>query len=85
MELFDAHQHWDRAGEWKLTCILPPGLMQDSHGTWQTPEGLADRMRRAAILADSRSCGRAVSRFRGQDVTEPTSGPSGALETRTEP
>ena len=52
--MFDAHQQWDRRGEWTLTCVLPPGLVRDAHGTWQTPEGLANRLRRAAVLAGSR-------------------------------
>jgi hypothetical protein len=43
LALFDAHQHWDRAGPWKLTCTVPPGLVTDARGTWQTPEGLAYR------------------------------------------
>jgi hypothetical protein len=51
LELFDAHQRWDRSGTWKLTCVLPPGLVQDSRGTWQTPEGLAMRVQAAARLA----------------------------------
>src|SRR5271169_6428337 len=48
LELFDAHQHWDRRGEWKLSCSLPPGLVRDARGTWQTPEGLARRAADAA-------------------------------------
>ena len=54
LDLFDRHQRWDRAGEWKLTCVLPPGLVQDSRGTWQTPEGLTGRQRAAARLAAGR-------------------------------
>jgi hypothetical protein len=58
MEMFEAHQHWDRTGEWKLTCVIPPGLVQDRHGTWQTPEGLAGNRARAARLAQHQWHGR---------------------------
>lgn len=81
MELFDAHQHWDRAGEWTLTCVLPPGLVQDARGTWQTPEGFAKRAADAARFAAARSGGVAGSRFQGRTHTPGTPQPSEAAET----
>ena len=81
VELFDAHQHWDRAGEWTLTCVLPPGLVQDARGTWRTPEGLAAWVQTTARLADFRSGGRAGSRFQGRTHTPGTPQASEAAET----
>jgi hypothetical protein len=63
LTLFDAHQAWDRSGEWVLTCLLPGdlGLVRDSRGIWQTPEGLANNQRLTAILASSARPRRAVT------------------------
>jgi hypothetical protein len=53
LEQFDAHQHWSE--DWSsLTCVIPPRLVRDHRGVWQTPEGLAERAARAARLAAMR-------------------------------
>ena len=81
LELFDAHQRWDRTGEWTLTCVLPPGLVQDRRGTWRTPVSLAAWVQATARLADSSAAWRAGSRFQGPTHTPGTPQPSEAAET----
>jgi hypothetical protein len=54
LELFDAHQRWNRTGEWQLTCAALPGLVRDDRGTWRTPEGLRAHQEQVARLAAAR-------------------------------
>lgn len=73
MRLFDAHQEWDRSGEWVLTCVVPPGAVRDAWGTWQTPKGLAARTARVARFASARSGARPVSGEQPPRVPDGTS------------
>lgn len=52
LTMFDAHQDVDYNRRPAVACSHPEalGLVRDTWGTWQTPEGLKSRTRRAERL-----------------------------------
>jgi hypothetical protein len=57
LTLFDGHQDVDRKRRPVVRCADPRdlGLVQDGHGVWQTPEGLAARERATERLRRNRA------------------------------